>query len=113
MALATGPRKHKRYNSAMSRTVSLTLAVIGGMAGGLATRFVGPPAAHAQQAPAAAPPVAELRAASFVLVDSANRPVGTFTTEKAGQRSRIVLEDATGREIWSAGGSGIRPVNSR
>lgn len=101
----------------MSKSLTVILALAAGLAGGLLNRYVAPPAAHAQDAKQ---PAAEVRAQSFVLVDSADRPVGTFTSElPPGQRRmalnpvRIVLRDPSGREIWSAGGTGIHPISER
>ena len=110
----------------MTRLLTVALALAAGLAGGLASRFIAPPPAQAQ---AQEQPAQEIRAQSFVLVDASNEPIGTFTFEPQrplrhmtfpnGQTvaipasSRIVLRDATGREIWSAGGSGIRPATER
>jgi hypothetical protein len=70
-----------------------------------------------------APITKEVRAQSFTLVDSSDHALGVFTTESASRAVnsymgeptpvRIVLRDSKGREIWSAGGSGIRPVTER
>jgi hypothetical protein len=99
----------------MSKSLTAALALAAGMAGGLASRYIAPPTAHAQ---AQQQPPQELRSQSFVLVDASNEPIGTFTFESPrGQRSavgsRIVLRNAAGREIWSAGGTGIHPVTER
>jgi len=103
-----------------------------GLAGGLLSRYVAPPAAFAQNQ---VPVIKEIRAQSFTLVDSSNRVVGTFTSDADGPpavaapapgsttppplrrppagKSRIVLRDYEGREIWSAGEAQIRPLSQR
>ena len=119
----------------MNKTLSIFLALFAGLVGGLLTRYMAPAVAFAQdQAPAAK----EIRAQSFTLVDSLDQAVGTFTYEalpgrvmafsqgqqspdvqaleralRARTPSRIVLRDANGREIWSAGGSVVRPLSER
>ena len=97
---------------------NMALALIAGLLGGLATRYIAPPTAFAQNQPAIAK---EIRAQSFTLVDGADQPAGTFHVEplfnqplNSGRlRTRIVLRDSTGREIWSAGGSGLQPLSER
>ena len=86
----------------------------------MATRYIAPPVALAQNP---APITREIRAQSFTLVDSSNHSIGTFLVEPVPGRSiatfsnpgqpnqaivdltpkRIVLRNAAGREIWSAG----------
>jgi hypothetical protein len=108
----------------MNKTFSVALALIAGILGSLLTRYVAPPAAFAQTQ---APITKEIRAESFTLVDPSDRAVGTFTSEPAvppawtqsgpnavPKRSMlIVLRDANGREIWSAGATSIRPLSQR
>jgi hypothetical protein len=95
---------------------SAVLALIAGLFGGLISRYIAPPVAFAQNQPAIA---FEVRARSFVLVDPSDRTAGTFAVEMIPDRtgginrafsSRIVLRDASGRSIWSAGGTGIQPL---
>jgi hypothetical protein len=84
-----------------------------GVSGGLLARYIAPPSAYAQNQQS---PAAEIRARSFVLVDLADHPVGTFTTETFGARNpagyRIILRDPSGRIIWGAGGTGIHPATT-
>jgi hypothetical protein len=102
----------------MNKTLTIALALFAGLLGGLITRYIAPPAAFAQNQ---APVTKEIRAQSFTLVDSSDRVVGVFTAEPTARGAnlylggpvRIVLRDAHGREIWSAGGSGIRPASER
>jgi hypothetical protein len=108
----------------MNKTLTVALALAVGLLGGLLTRYIAPPATSAQtQAPVTTPVTTEIRAQRFTLVDSSDHTLGVFTAEPAskavnpypGGRTpmRIVLRDSNGREIWSAGGSGIRPVTER
>jgi len=104
----------------MNKTLTVALALGGGFLGGLLTRYIAPPATFAQNK---TPITKEIRAQIFTLVDSSDHTLGVFTTEPVfGSVSpyvggaapvRIVLRDSKGREIWIAGGSGIRPVTER
>ncbi|MES1262557.1 MAG: hypothetical protein ABUS49_12555 [Acidobacteriota bacterium] len=113
----------------MKSKLNVALAVAAGLLGGLLTRYIEPSPAAAQDQ---SPSVREIRAESFVLVDPGGRTVGTFSSEPfAGPRSRIisrnpdaplvmtqaprriVLRDSSGREIWSAGGTGLVPLSAR
>lgn len=104
----------------MNNKLVIAFALVAGLLGGLLTRYITPPAAFAQDQAAV---ITEIRAESFTLVDSMNRPIGTFTSAPAGPipppgvapqpeprttpRTRIVLKDYRGQEIWSA------PANAR
>jgi hypothetical protein len=104
----------------MNKTLTVALAMGGGFLGGLLTRYIAPPLTFAQNQ---APVTKEIRAQSFTLVDSSDQTLGVFTTEPVLRAvnpyvggpapGRIVLRDSKGREIWSAGGSGIRPATER
>jgi len=117
----------------MNNKLVITFALVAGLVGGLLSRYAAPPSAFAQNQ---APVTKEIRAESFTLVDPSDRTVGTFTSEADGatfvnpgivpgpaprlvpqprtaSRTRIVLRDSTGREIWSAGESQIRPLSQR
>jgi hypothetical protein len=117
----------------MNRSLTIVFGLIAGVAGGLVTRYISPPAAFAQNQ---APVTTEIRAERFTLVDGRDRTVGTFMIEgavplfpgagistpatdrfpmeqkQADVRPRaIVLVDSNGREIWRAGGSLVRPLS--
>lgn len=112
----------------MNKTFTIALALAAGLLGGLLTRYIAPPAAHAQDQGAVAK---EIRAQSFTLVDEFDHTAGTFSYEPPpGARTklppsinqpaprvgsgRIVLRDASGLEIWSAGARAvIRPLSER
>jgi hypothetical protein len=112
----------------MNNKLTITIALLAGLLGGQITRFLSPSPAFAQNP--AQPVTKEIRAQSFTLVDASGFPVGTFTAEVPGisvqlrpglpngqpaqvnrQPVRIVLRDARGREIWSAGGSALVPLS--
>ena len=107
----------------MNNKLSIAIALVAGLLGGLLVRYAVPPTAFAQNT---APAPKEIRAQSLTLVDSANRTVGTFTTEvgapvpsvaptpptptpppsgRGTSGARIVLRDSSGREIWSPDGT--------
>jgi hypothetical protein len=110
----------------MNRTLTFALALAAGLMGGLLARYIGPPVVFAQDQ---APVVKEIRAQSFTLVDPSDRVLGTFAYDPqttlpavvppnvrlrlSGPPPRIVLRDANGREIWSAGGSIVRSLSER
>lgn len=116
----------------MNNKLTIAVALAAGLAGGMLTRFIAPPPVFAQafqtpgpqppaaQTPAAQTPTDEIRAKSFVLVDQANRAVGTFTVDPdfaGGARvgrgmGQVVLKDANGKVVWRAGGTMLRPLNA-
>jgi hypothetical protein len=112
----------------MKHKLSAAIALFAGLLGGVLTRYIAPPTAFAQDQP---PIPKEVRAQSFTLVDPSDRTIGTFAAEptsgtpssiimhrlpnnqfapEAIPAMRIVLRDSNGREIWSAGGSVVRPA---
>jgi hypothetical protein len=112
----------------MNNKLTVSFALLAGLAGGMLTRFIAPAPVFAQApvqilpgpvpmqtAPTPGPVTREIRAESFAIVDQYGHVVGTFTAEPMGgvrDPMRIVLRDAHGREIWGAGGSSIRPLMS-
>ena len=101
----------------MNHSLTIILAFAAGICGALLTRFIAPTPALAQ-APKAV--VQEIRARNFVLVDGQDRVVGKFTYVPdpnppfgTPRRSRIVLLDPTGQEIWSVGANKFRPLTER
>ena len=109
---------------------NIVVSFIAGLAGGLIVHFAAPPGAFAQNQ---APVAKEIRAQSFTLTDASDRTMGTFSVEPVLGRSsaiirnpglpdqtierfspmRIVLRDARGREIWTAGDAAVRPLSER
>ncbi|HWE49660.1 MAG TPA: hypothetical protein VG273_07725 [Bryobacteraceae bacterium] len=115
----------------MPKKLQFILPLLAGLLGGILTRYIAPPVALAQTPPAV---TKEVRAQSFTLVSPNDQTAGTFTAEPVpgmGGRviihnrglpnqttetirpMRIVLRDPQGNELWSAGGSGIRPAYER
>ena len=64
----------------MNNKLSIALALVAGLLGGLLTRYIAPPATFAQNQ---APITKEMRAQSFTLVDSSDHTLGVFTAEPA------------------------------
>lgn len=110
----------------MNTKLTVAVALVAGLLGGLLTRYVAPPIAFAQDQ---ASVTNEIRARSFTLTDSSDNTIGAFTAKPipgtgrmvlpnplnrpngqvappqiVNQQMRIVLRDSNGREIWSAGG---------
>lgn len=79
----------------MSKRI-VVLAFAAGLLGGFTSHYFSPQPVHAELAPA------EFRAKSFVLVNDHGTVLGTLT-EEAG-RPALKLFDASGNQIWSAGG---------
>ena len=80
------------------------LALAAGLIGGLLSHYLTLPSALAQTP---APDPVEIRAQRYSFVDERGRALGSL----ALQQGRIVLRDASGREIWSAGAMAIpRPI---
>jgi hypothetical protein len=117
----------------MTKALTVALALIAGLMGGLLARYIAPPAVFAQNQPAIAK---DVRSQSFTLVDPSDRVVGTFTAEPVPGANPmrlhrnpqspnnqsatdsfvpayIVLRDSNGNRIWSAGGGMIRPLSER
>jgi hypothetical protein len=106
----------------MNRNMTLILAFGAGLFGGVLSRWITPTPVLAQaQAtpPASATPVPkEIRAQRFTLVGEDGTVLGTFGIDSINGRLRgnpsIRLFDESGKEIWSAGGSGfLRKLGER
>ena len=109
----------------MLRKLNPVLALAAGLLGGMLSRYLAPVPVHAQ-APApqaqSTPAPEEIRAQSFTLVDGSGAVVGTFRPLLSfdpgllGVRPQngpqgVVLLDRSGRELWRAGGSIVRPAS--
>src|SRR5579864_4615107 len=84
----------------MNRKLNLGLSLAAGLLGGLLSHWGSPELVHAQ---AKVPPPKEVRAQSFVLVDSQGVSAGVFGFDKDGNAS-IKLMDKMGKVVWSASG---------
>jgi hypothetical protein len=93
------------------KKLNLALTLAAGLAGGAFSHYLWPQTVQAQTQPAAPK---EVRAQSFVLVNDQGAVVGTFSADMpVNGTPSIKLYDGTGREIWRAGGSPVRPLASR
>lgn len=101
--------------AAMNQKLTLALALLAGFAGGALSHYIAPAVVHAQTQPPK-----EIRAQSFILVAPDGAILGTFSNDshtrldgKLTANPMIKLFDEKGREIWSAGGSPLRPLSQR
>jgi hypothetical protein len=98
----------------MNRTLNLALSLGAGLLGGALSRWAVPTPVLAQ---APVSPVKDIRAQRFTLVTEDGRILGTFGTDQPLNNNAmpvIKLFDTSGKEIWSAGGSGfIRKLSER
>lgn len=85
------------------KKLNLALALASGLVGGLISNYLAPRTVEAQSP---APPVKEIRAQSFVLVNEGGTVLGKFAVDGAG-RPAIRLFDAKGREVWIAEGPAV------
>jgi hypothetical protein len=83
----------------MNQRLNLTLALAAGLVGGMMSHFLAPTPVLAQ-AQTLAPK--EIRAQTFVLVDSRGVPLGLMGFDPGG-KPVIKLVDERGHVIWSAG----------
>ena len=89
------------------KKLNVPLSIAAGLLGGLLSHYIWTPPVHAQSAESAPK---EIRAQSFVLVDSKGVAQGVFSVDESGRIPTIKLHDGYGQEIWQAGGSGIRLI---
>ena len=95
--------------------MTVVVAFVAALAGGVISRCLSPAPVLAQQAqaPSPAPPV-ELRAQRFVLVNPDGGVAGAFVVDQPKPTDipftppSIRLLDWSGKEIWRAGGSPVR-----
>src|SRR5579862_9774709 len=115
MNARVGEYDERRRIRLMNHRFNLALAVVAGLIGGALSQHL-PLTVHAQ---APAVPPKELRAQSFVFVNSQGVTIGTLFLDEPRSgtsrlddprlgTSRIRLIDPSGNEIWSAGGSQMR-----
>jgi len=89
----------------MNRKVNITLALVAGLLGGLASRYLTPTPVLAQ---AQAPVPKEIRAQRFVIVNERGVPLGMFGFDRDGV-PMVKLIDEGGRTIWSSQPSVLLP----
>jgi hypothetical protein len=96
--------------------MTIVVALVAGVVGGVISRTISPAPVLAQQAQAPSPAAVELRAQRFSLVNQDGMVVGTFMVDKAKPlegmpyKPTIRLLDFNGKEIWSAGGDPVRKL---
>jgi hypothetical protein len=94
--------------------MTVVVAFVAALAGGVISRTISPAPVLAQQAQAQSPAPVELRAQRFVLVNPDGGVAGTFIVEQPKPTDvpfappSIRLLDWSGKEIWRAGGSPVR-----
>jgi len=102
----------------VSKTLTVLLALISGLAGSILSRYIAPPAAFAQT-------TKEIQAQRVTLVDASGTPIGTFTTrpwltpstggKKPETSTIVVLNGPDGRLLWrpneNADGAKFRNLN--
>ena len=93
----------------MNNKLTISVALVAGLIGGIATRYISPPIAFAQNQ---APVTKEIRTQSLAFVDANGNALGSLTVDPPGTSggTRLVLHDASGKAIWSAGGATLRPL---
>lgn len=90
----------KRFN--------LVLSILAGILGGALSHYIWTQPVHAE---ALAPDPKEVRAQSFVLVDSKGVAQGVFSVDQSGfGAASIKLSNGQGREIWKVGGNGLQLI---
>jgi hypothetical protein len=95
--------------------MTILIAFVAALAGGVISRYVSPSPVLAQQTPAHSPAPVELRAQRFALVNPDGGVVATFVADQSDPTNilaqpSIRLLDWRGKEIWSAGGSPVRKL---
>ncbi|MGD0131514.1 MAG: hypothetical protein ABSE57_05675 [Bryobacteraceae bacterium] len=95
--------------------MTVLIAFVAALAGGVISRYAAPAPVHAQQAQAPPPAPVERRAQRFALVNPGGGVVATFVVDQSNPtdilaQPSIRLLDWNGKEIWSAGGSPVRKL---
>jgi hypothetical protein len=95
--------------------MTVLIAFVAALAGGVISRYAAPVPVHAQQAQAPTSAPVELRAQRFALVNPDGGVVATFVADQSNPtdilaQPSIRLLDWRGKEIWSAGGSPVRKL---
>ena len=84
----------------MNRKLNLGLSLAVGLLGGCLSHYVFPEMVQAAQT---APP-SQIKAQSFVLVNSGGSTAGIFGFDQQG-RPNVILYDNTGKVVWSTQGN--------
>jgi hypothetical protein len=98
----------RRWRKTMKR-LNLGLSIAAGLLGGVFSHYIWTQPVQAQNQPTV---TKEVRAQSFVVVNEKGDVQGVLTFgEPKNGRTSVKLFDANGREIFSAGGSPMRPLS--
>jgi hypothetical protein len=91
------------------KKLNIGLSIAAGLLGGIFSHYVWTQPVQAQNQ---TPAPKEVRAQSFVVVNEKNEIQGVLTFgEPKNGRTSVKLFDSNGREIFSAGGSPMRPLS--
>lgn len=91
------------------KKLNLALAIVAGLLSGVLSHYVW---TQPVQAKSRIPAPKEVRAQSFVLVNDKGEVQGVFSFDESKLgRPSVKLFDSKGREIWSAGGNLLRPLD--
>jgi len=91
------------------KKLNIGLSIAAGLLGGIFSHYVWTQPIQAQNQ---APAPKEVRAQSFMVVNEKGEIQGVFTFgEPKNGRTSVKLFDSNGREIFSAGGSPMRPLS--
>jgi hypothetical protein len=96
----------------MNRKLNVAIALIAGLVGGFASRYLTPTPVFAQ---AQAPIPKEIKAQKFVIVNEEGQALGVFGFDRNGT-PMVNLTDENGRTFWSTQPSILRqpePLNRR
>src|SRR5580693_1694573 len=97
-------------------TMTVVVALVAGLAGGVVSRYISPAPVLAQHAPAQRPAPVVVRAQRFALVNPDGTVVATFALDQSKPldgvpfKPAIRLLDSNGTEIWRAGGNPVRKL---
>jgi hypothetical protein len=91
------------------KKLNIGLSIAAGLLGGIFSHYVWTQPVQAQNQ---TPAPKEVRAQSFVVVNEKGETQGVLTFgEPKNGRTSVKLFDSNGREIFSAGGSPMRPLS--
>lgn len=94
------------------KKLNVALSIAAGLLGGVVSHFVWTQPVHAQ-VQSTSPAPQEIRSQSFVLVDAKGNIQGIFSFgENKDGYPIIKLLDGQGRQIWTAGGSGLLTLST-
>jgi len=97
------------------KKLNIGLSIAAGLLGGVFSHYIWTQPVQAQNQPSPnqnQPAPKEVRAQSFVVVNDKGEVQGVLTFGEPNKgRTSVKLYDSSGREIFSAGGSPMRPLS--